>query len=229
MSETVPVEPTAQPEPSPPTSWSREPGNPLTLIGLAGRAGTGKDTVAAHLAERYNALLYALANPIRGALAGAFGLGDELVDRSLKEQPVPWLGQSPRRLMQSLGDWGRELCGADVWLRVAERVVAEAEHAPEYDYCPALIVMDLRYDNEAEWLRQRGGTVVHLRRPDAPPVAAHSSEAGVRFVAGDVTLDNAGTLDALRHAAEGVFEQLRLAATAVEADAELDCGTEVQA
>ena len=122
---------------SPPTSWSREPGNPLTLIGLAGRAGTGKDTVAAHLAERYNVLLYALANPIRGALAGAFGLGDELVDRSLKELPVPWLGQSPRRLMQSLGDWGRELCGADVWLRVAERVGAEAEHAPESDYGPA--------------------------------------------------------------------------------------------
>ena len=60
-------------------------------------------------------------------------------------------------------------------------------------------------------------------------MAAHSSEAGVRFVAGDVTIDNVGTLDALRRTAEGVFEQLRLAATAADADAELDCGTEVQA
>lgn len=199
---------TASPAPAP---WTRPPGNPLSLIGLAGRAGSGKDSVAEHLADAHNALRYAFATPIKGGLVAMLGLDpQDLEDRERKEQPIEWLGRSPRYLLQTLGtQWGRELVAPDIWVRLARRVWAEAVTAPEYGYAPALVLLDVRFPDEAEMIRELGGWVVHLRRPDAPPVAEHVSEQPLPFVAGDLVIDNGGTLDELRQLADHVFAEIR--------------------
>ena len=73
------------------------------LIGLAGKARTGKDTVARYLAAHLSLISYAFADPLKQALAGMFHLTAAQLEGAEKEQPLPWLGKAPRELMQLLG------------------------------------------------------------------------------------------------------------------------------
>lgn len=50
-------------------------------------------------------------------------------------------------------------------------------------------------------IRELGGLVVHVRRPDASTVNSHISEAGVPFGRGDMEIDNKGSLSDLQGSA----------------------------
>lgn len=68
----------------------------MQLIGLTGRAGCGKDTVARFLCEAHGFVQIALADPLRDGLKAMLGVTDEqLHRRDLKEAPIDWIGRSP--------------------------------------------------------------------------------------------------------------------------------------
>lgn len=72
----------------------------MQLIGLAGRAGCGKDTIANFLMETHGFVQIALADVLRDGLKAMLGITDEqLYRRDLKEQTIDWIGRSPRELM----------------------------------------------------------------------------------------------------------------------------------
>jgi len=146
---------------------------PLKLIGLTGPAGCGKDTVAQILCDTQEFRRIALAEPIRRGIVAMFGIPMEyLTDRILKEQPLDELcGKSPRQAMQTLGtEWGRKEIDLGIWLKVAEREIdyttrmAEAGNA----YINGIVVSDIRFAGEANWLRHQGGEIWHVYRPENP-------------------------------------------------------------
>lgn len=174
----------------------------LSLIGLAGRAGAGKTTCAEHLSDRYDFLHLSFADPIKdmlGALLEHLDVDyDVLHSPRLKEAPLKLgaLGHypslTPRRLMQSLGsEWGRRLVHPDLWVRVLEwRCGLHEGGVPAHT---RIVISDVRFPNEAGWLRARGGRLVHVLRaqePAAPP--GHASEFGLRLRDGDFTVSNVG-------------------------------------
>ena len=180
---------------------------PPRLIGLAGRAGVGKSTVARLLCEQHAFVEVALAAPIKRALSALLDLpAATFDDPATKETPIPWLrNTSPRRLMQTLGTgWGRQMIADDLWRILAERHITTLTAQAERLHISGIVVSDLRYPDEADWLRTLGGTVWHIVRT-APPVGAHCSEAGVRAQPGDRTLDNTGDLDQLEHSIDYVL------------------------
>lgn len=163
------------------------------LIGLTGAARSGKTTAAKHLASTHGLLHYALAQPLKQMLAQGFNLSDAHLEGALKEQPLAWLGKSPRELMQLLGtEWGRSMVHSDLWLLLA------AQNLDSLANClpgaAGFVISDLRFENEATWLRQRGGVVVHIQRPDAEAVRGHSSEAGIEIRDNDLVIHNEGEL-----------------------------------
>lgn len=168
----------------------------MRLIGIAGKAGSGKDTVAAHLVDNYSFTRYALAAPIKKAMCAAFSLPEHVFeDRELKEKPLDWLGFSPRRLAQLFGtEFGRKIVGDDVWLRVAQRNIDWLRATGGGD----VVVSDVRYNNEAEWIRRNCGEVWVVDRPDTAPVASHSSEAGVDMALVNRVLPNNGSIAQLK-------------------------------
>lgn len=187
------------------------------LIGLAGRAGTGKSTVARLLCEHHAFVEVAFAEPIKRALAAMLDLPRATFDDpATKEAPIDWLrNTSPRRLMQTLGTgWGRQIIADDLWLILARRRIAQLTADADRLHVTGIVISDLRYDDEADLVRQLGGTVWHIVRA-APPVAAHCSEAGILAQPGDRTLDNTGTLDQL----EACIEHLLYAPFALHGDA----------
>jgi hypothetical protein len=178
---------------------------PPLLIGLTGRAGAGKSTVAAYLTDQYAFAELALADPIVNMIGSLFAdagiSGAWMVERDLKEQPTP-LGYSYRRLAQTLGtEWGRALA-PDFWLRVATARMASAQLLADN-----VVVSDIRFPNEAAWLAARGGTLVRVVREHVPQVHAHESEQHADQLPADAELINTGSKATL-------FEQVdRLLAT----------------
>lgn len=175
------------------------------IIGLTGLAGTGKDTVRGILEhyEGYKGL--AFADPIRdmiGPLLDACGEPRAwMINRELKEQPIPALGVSYRHLAQTLGtEWGRDLVGSDTWVRIAAaRIKALSACAYEFDPIPEprFVISDVRLANEAAWVKSQGGVVWRVTRWGVDPVRDHASEAGIDLLPVDRTIENNGTFNQL--------------------------------
>lgn len=168
----------------------------MRIVGIAGHARAGKDTVAQWLVRKRGALRFSFATPIKSTLEQLFGIHPSVWDGPEKEQPLPQLGKSPRELAQTLGtEWGRNLVHPDVWVLAARRVF---ENAFVLDG-QIVAIPDVRFENEAAFVRERG-TMLHVYRDGADGkvgVVGHESERGVEFWAGDVIISNNGTIDEL--------------------------------
>lgn len=165
------------------------------LIGLHGLARTGKDTAAAYLAAHYALLSYAFADPLKAAIAQMFDLTTAHIEGDLKELTLPVIGKSPRQLMQLLGtEWGRNMVHDQLWLLLAQQHIANQLECDQSRYS-GIVIRDVRFENEAQWIRSQGGYVVHILRPDAQQVAAHSSETRLHVRDNDTVIHNDAGLD----------------------------------
>jgi hypothetical protein len=178
------------------------------IIGLCGLAGSGKDEVAAILSREHRFAVIAFAGPIYQAVSEITGLSpQELKDRAIKEEPIPWLGKSPRELLQTLGtEWGREMVSQDIWITIALRRARQYEGSSWN-----VAITDVRFENEAEAIRDAGGQVWRVERPGAGlsgEAAEHSSEAGVADHLVNQVIYNGGDLDDLGATVNAAFRSL---------------------
>lgn len=165
------------------------------LIGLHGLARTGKDTAASYLAAHFALYSYAFADPLKAAIAQLFNLTQEHIEGPLKEELLPGIGKSPRQLMQLLGtEWGRDQVHPELWLLLARQNIGNQLEIDQRHY-NGVVIRDVRFENEADWVRQQGGQVVHIQRPDAQAVTSHSSESGITIHDSDFVIHNEGTLE----------------------------------
>jgi len=61
-----------------------------------------------------------------------------------------------------------------------------------------IIIKDIRFENEAAFLRRHNGKIWHIKRQDLQKVNAHSSEDGIIQAPEDILILNDGSLDELR-------------------------------
>lgn len=147
-----------------------------TLIGLIGRKGSGKDTVASVLLTHgYQNVKFAgaLKEMIRSVLAYQ-GADAETIERmiegDLKEVATEYLaGRSPRYAMQTVGtDWGRKLMNEDLWVGVT---INKAVAHPT-------VITDVRFPNERAAIEQAGGVCFGITADWISAVEGeHESEA----------------------------------------------------
>ena len=180
----------------------------MRFIALHGRAHAGKDTIAGMLVQQHDFSRVSFAGPIKDGLIAMFGLSRAELEDDRKEKPVPWLGVSPRRLMQTLGtEWGRNMIRDDLWIALADRRIAQMRK-----YGTRLVITDVRFENEAAWIRRIGGEIWHVLRPQASNVVPlHASEDGIRLLAGaDSVIDNSEGLEQLAGKVRAALEGERI-------------------
>ncbi|MAI64810.1 MAG: deoxynucleotide monophosphate kinase [Alteromonas sp.] len=159
------------------------------IIGLTGKARSGKDTVAAHLQEAYKFHHYWFSKPMKDACRSMFGWGDEHLYGELKEEVDQRYGISPRVALQTLGtEWGRNTINSDLWILRAQKEIEQHEN---------IVISDCRFDNEAAAVISSGGIVIEIVRQDINQVAAHSSESGISSSLINYQIENNGTLPEL--------------------------------
>lgn len=178
------------------------------LIGLTGRAGCGKTTVASYLEHEHGFHAVGFADPILEMLCSLFAhCGIDAAwatERSLKELPTA-LGFSYRHLAQELGTgWGRGLKDT-FWLRVASLAVS-----PALDRGEDVVISDVRYPNEADWVVANGGMVVRvLRAGRNAEVRPHESEQYTDDMPAAAELLNHGSKTTLFDQVDRLLEQAR--------------------
>jgi len=173
------------------------------IIGLAGRAGSGKSTVAAHLAARgYRRIRF--ADPLKDMMR-ALGLTERHIEGDLKEQPCPLLaGKTPRYAMQTIGtEWGRGIIHPDLWVGAWEARAANDN---------LVVAEDVRFPNEEAAIRRLGGWVIGVERPGREVGSGHPSEN--QPISPDLWLRNDGDVPALLAQVDSALISISWAATA---------------
>lgn len=194
------------------------------LIGLTGYAGAGKDTVRSLLEQDHDLDGIAFADPVRdmlGALLDSMEIPrDWMIERELKEREIPGLGLSYRHMAQTLAtEWGRSL-KSGLWLDIAATKISACNQYGN----PGVVISDVRFANEADWIKAQGGLIWKIIRPDIEPVREHVSEALVESLPYDYVIDNCSTVENLAMAVDSALsyclkvtpEMLQFVGTATE-------------
>jgi hypothetical protein len=163
------------------------------IIGLAGYARAGKDTVAQILVEERGFRRIAFADALRDMLAAL----DPYIGTTRLSDRLNWHGWEAtkadpevRRLLQRLGtEAGRDVLGPDVWVDAAVRKM-DLESEENY------VVSDVRFPNELQAIRSYG-QVWRIERPGCEPVNGHVSETALDGARFDRVISNNGSIDDL--------------------------------
>lgn len=155
------------------------------ILGLTGKAGAGKNTVARILAELYAPVVeVSFAAKLKQSFAALMDCDVETLERS-KNDPskqyafiitrgadfplVASIG-TVREMLQRYGtEAHRDIFGADFWLDAALPVHAH------YDETTIYVVTDVRFPNEVERVRALGGKIARVDGPDTD-TGTHASE-----------------------------------------------------
>lgn len=158
------------------------------VIGITGAARSGKDTVATMLQSAgINAAVVSLGSPIKRMLEVGLGLTVEQLHGALKERVDPRYGISPRELMQTLGtEWGRDIVDPDIWIKIVTT-----------KYNKKVIIPDIRFENEAKYVRENG-VLIHMLRVGVSINSDHVSERGVEIDREDFVITNNADMPALQ-------------------------------
>lgn len=186
------------------------------IIGLSGWARAGKDTVGKILVEQYGFERMAFAegvyaaaealDPIVGVPFGNSRLSDALRYyngwHDAKDHP------EIRRLLQRIGtEVGREVIDPDVWvMALANRLEWTSlglAVSPDRNY----VITDVRFFNEANWVKKVGGRVVRIRRGDMGPANDHVSERQLDGYPHDARIDNNGSIEGLVSEVQTLMER----------------------
>lgn len=181
------------------------------IIGISGRARSGKDTVADIVVRRYGFSKLSLAAPIKEACRTIFGWTTDHTDGVLKDCIDPRWGISPRQTMQLLGtEFGQlllcdkspdfaALTGRNLWVN---RLLDSARGR-------SVVVSDVRFPHESEAIQRSGGIIIRVRRPSADSAAStHASETSLDAIRPDFCIDNTGTIEDLESAVTVIMGQV---------------------
>ena len=169
--------------------WTNKDVNPA-LIGFAGKARSGKDTAGKYQGDKYRFVRYSFAQPLKDGAKAMFNLTDEQIEN--KEKVIePW-GRSPRELYQLLGTDVARSIDVRVWIKNAEMFIKKRAGL-------SVVITDVRFSNEAEWIRNQGGVVIYLesKTRGINDGTGHASENGLTGDDVDVYIENDGTINAL--------------------------------
>lgn len=165
------------------------------LIGISGRAGSGKNTVYDYLKEQYvDVYEEAFADPLKFAASEAFGIPlMDFYEPEKKEIPNPYWGVSPRKIAQFVGTemFRNTVSGlipgieSNFWIRRLEsKLTGQSRSDKDGDYIPGdvVVITDVRFQNEYDWIIKNGGWMLFLERDSAAGevgIAGHASESGI--------------------------------------------------
>lgn len=193
------------------------------LIGLTGKAGSGKSTCAEALVSQmrtsYDPLFVevSLGAPVKEVAREIWGFSTEQLYGPSECRNAPdhrWpMGDgstylTPRLALQRLGTDCVRALTPDAWTR---RAIEDAKVYMDGGY--HVVISDVRFDNEAAAIREAGGVVIHISRSGVAEPARgykqlcareswrqHTSEAGVEPRLGDRHLHNTGTKEEAQEA-----------------------------
>lgn len=178
-----------------------ENGN-ITLLGIIGKKGSGKDTIGSVLEKYYGFVRIGFADSLKDACRSIFGFSDkQLYDDKYKEIIDEYWGHSPREIFQKVGtelfrDELPKICtniSNDIWIRCVERKIIELRKLGHTRF----VITDVRFSNEHNFVKSYGGTIWKVVRDNIVHNDPHSSELIIDNLQYDMEVNNNDTIEKL--------------------------------
>ncbi len=180
------------------------------LIGFNGGMGCGKSTAIQALKDFVfprDVLLVKFAQPL-------YDMQEFVYRRISSVHTRPDDFKKDRKLLQWLGtDWGRDTISQDLWVSIWQAEVADLR---TWHKDPIIVCDDVRFDNEAEVLKNLGGHVIKIVRQDntahaigGEGIVGHKSESGISVALTDFTVHNDSTLLEFERRLVGCFKEIK--------------------
>lgn len=184
------------------------------IIGISGKAGSGKDTAAKMLEVLYanpdisyedfankryknfaDIQIVHFADSLKETAQVLFRIGEwETNTQEGKKTTIDWIGKTVRELLQGIGQGLRDAIDFDLWVKI---LFANTEDWSNY------IITDVRYPNEIKAIKERNGILLRIDRKGAG-AGNHSSEIALDdYKEWDVHIENNGSI-------EDLFEAMKI-------------------
>ena len=189
------------------------------IIGLAGPAGCGKDTVAQLLATHLGFAHLAFADALRAEIVAAYGIDASLLTRrDTKEVPTPALAldrcnslgfvgamvahantapagwpdfmQEARSPRQIMQRWGTDYRRQHAGEHYWTRTLTHRVHTQQQGHQWRHVVSDVRFQNEADAIRALGGVIWQVKRPGLQAGTGHVSDVDGSQFQPDAIINN---------------------------------------
>ena len=184
------------------------------IIGISGKAGSGKDTAANMLEVLYanpdisyedfankryknfaDIQIVHFADSLKETAQVLFRIGEwETNTQEGKKTTINWIGKTVRELLQGIGQGLRDAIDPNLWVKI---LFANTEGWSNY------IIADVRYPNEIKAIKERNGILLRIDRKGAG-AGNHSSETALDdYKEWDVHIENNNSI-------EDLFEAMRI-------------------
>lgn len=172
------------------------------IIGFTGRASAGKDTCGDYIKaieqiRGKSVVKMACADHLKKVCSDVFFYAFDVPATAFfgtqaeKEAPLEAIPSwSGRRILQYIGTEGFRHIHDEVWSRA---MIGRARSLINDALCDLVVVTDVRFLSEAVAIKEAGGLIVRVKRPEADRVpAVHASESQLAEIKEDYVIDNQG-------------------------------------
>ena len=184
------------------------------IIGISGKAGSGKDTAAKMLEVLYanpdisyedfinkryknfaDIQIVHFADSLKETAQVLFRIGEwETNTQEGKKTTINWIGKTVRELLQGIGQGLRDAIDPNLWIKI---LFANTEGWTNY------IIADVRYPNEIKAIKERNGILLRIDRKGTG-AGNHSSETALdNYKEWDVHIENNSSI-------EDLFEAMKI-------------------
>lgn len=183
------------------------------LIGILGRKGAGKDTIADYLSDQHNFNKLILAEPLKDACKILFNFNDEQLYGNLKETIDPNWGVSPRVVLQYLGTdiFRKDISkiipniNGNFWVNL---MTSKYKQLQNENSNIRVVISDVRFKNEIDEIHKLNGIIIKVIRPNLDNNDCHESEKLIDNLKGDYEIINDKNLDELYEKVKSIMLNL---------------------
>jgi len=157
----------------------------VIIIALSGKKRSGKNTIAKHISllTSVSTKEFAFADALKEEVAKICGVSVQEIETNKDLY---------RSLLQAWGCYARATKSENYWIA---KVLMKIRHCN----AEVVFVTDVRFPNEAQWMRDCGATLVRVSR-NTGLVDTHESETALdNYKDFDSVILNTGTIDHLIH------------------------------
>ena len=185
------------------------------IIGITGLARSGKDTAAKFLVEEKNFQQISFAWALKRACAAMYGIDLTKFDLGDRLGADPFWQMTYREILQKVGtDLVTNHLDPDFWVKRVAYQVSKMD-----DMKVPVVISDVRFENEATWVRQQGGIIIRIVRHDSglpDELGRHVSESGIAHNNKDFIVENNSTVEDLYTNIDAIYDFAKFNAEAAD-------------
>lgn len=174
-----------------------------TIIGVVGPKRSGKDSVASILVRSNRFIVCPFASFLKDCCKAIFMFSDDQLHGNHKETMDPRWNTTPRKILQAIGVLFRNNLSEflpelnmgnseTIWCRCFEIWLSQ------FSTPQCIVIPDVRFHDEAKFIKSIGGTLVRVNRPGLKDDDEHESEQQQKSIQVEHTIENDGTIADLR-------------------------------